>query len=176
MDKQKEMSHDEYQRARTIALYRKSGLVITPPNEQDVVTIEQVKLNNGHIRTDKELIEIARHLYPDKRYKIQPITFTVDLGGVTPEWIRERMDALSLPIKSLVKHLGITSSEISVFINGKRPMSRAVRSMFYYYFLTCELNSRLHLGVTAQDLAEALDIIRVRKRLEVPNESPEDSE
>ena len=166
MNEQKEMSHEEYQISRTIALLKKSGIIVTPPDEQGIVTIEQVKANNGRIRTNKELHQLARRLYPDKRYKIHPITFSLNLDLVTPEWIKERMDTLHIHTKDLVKQLGITPSEISVFVNGKRPMSRAMRSMFYYYFLTFELNVRTHFGVTAQDLSDALDIVRERKMAE----------
>lgn len=157
----------EYQRMRSIARLAAIGIELTPPDDNDIVTIQQKELHNGRIRTNKELHQLARHLYPDKRYKIRPVTFALNLDIVTPEWIRERMEALNIHSKDLVQQLGITSSEISVFVNGKRPMSRSMRSMFYYYFLTFELNSRVRLDVTAQDLSEALDIIRERKNSEL---------
>lgn len=159
MDEQKGKGHEECQVERTIAHLRMSGIVVTPPDEQGIVTIVQEEVNNGRIRTNKELHQLARHLYPDKRYKIRPVTFALNLDIVTPEWIRERMEALNIHTKDLVQQLGITPSEISVFVNGKRPMSRAMRAMFYYYFLTFELNARAHSGVTAQDL----DIVEERK-------------
>lgn len=162
MDEQKGKGHEECQVERTIAHLRMNGIVVTPPDEQGVVTIVQEEANNGRIRTNKELHQLARRLYPDKCYKIRPITFSLSLDIVTPEWIRERMKVLNIHTKDLVQQLGITPSEISVFVNGKRPMSRAMRAMFYYYFLTFELNARAHFGVLSQDL----DIVGERKMAE----------
>jgi len=54
--------------------------------------------------------------------------------AVTPAWIREQMELHGKSSKDLSQDLNINHSVISVWINGGRPMSKAPKAMFYFYF------------------------------------------
>lgn len=130
------------QQQRILAQYRSVGIYITL-EDADTVVVKQQHITNGFVMTQKQLIDRARTIYPDKKYKIVPVVYQLDLSVVTPEWVKDKMQEYSVRPNDFVAQLGLTKSEVSLLINGKRPMSRVVRSAFFFYFLTFQLNRDL---------------------------------
>jgi hypothetical protein len=81
---------------------------------------------------------------------------------VTPEWIQRRMKRFGIKTKDLVKDTGVDKTNLSVWINGARPMSQAVKAMFYYYFELIRRNNEekpdLELWIKVSDRRIALDV------------------
>lgn len=149
--------------ARVEEMHRAVG-VFVEEQEGERVEVSQRWLHNGLLYNQEELTERARSLYPDKSTKIIANTFAIPLEEVTAQWIREQMDLNGLKPIDLVRNLGIGRSEVSLFLNAKQKMSRAMRSMFFYYFLSLEhKRTRIEERVTASELAEALALVRERK-------------
>lgn len=121
----------------SIINYRKAGIDIEVLNE-DTVKISQTKLVNGYILNQKELIERGKDLYPDK--KIIPVVFSLDVEGITLEWIEAKMKEFGIKRNDLIKQLAIDRSSLSLILSGKRELSKPMRATFFYYFLTYELN------------------------------------
>ncbi len=129
---------------RALAMYRINGIFIEE-QEGDIITIEQRTLGNSltAILSQKELRDRARALYPESRFKIRPITYKIEQDKVTPEWIKEQMELYNIKQKDLAHQLGFNLSEISLFINGERSLSRGVKSAFFYYFLSRKIQKEL---------------------------------
>ncbi|MBB6003944.1 hypothetical protein [Arcicella rosea] len=53
---------------------------------------------------------------------------------VTFDWIKKEMAQQQLKAVELETALGIDKSTLSLLISGKRDMTRAMKSMFYYFF------------------------------------------
>lgn len=139
-DKNLDMSNIHIQ--RILAQYRSIGVYISE-EEDNTILIRQEQIKSGFVMTQKQLIDRARALYPDKKYKIIPVVYQVDLSIVTPEWLSEKMTEYSVRPNDFIAQLGLTKSEVSLFLSGKRPMSRVVRSAFFFYFLSFQLNRDL---------------------------------
>lgn len=137
--------------------------------EDNIITARQVKLVGHKILNQKQLIKRGRDLYPDKKYKIVPITYTLDVSDITPEWIQEQMKTYGVRPKDLSRQLAITPSTTSTAINGTRPISPPTKALFYYYFMAKRLSRELE-GASeeevAQAFAEALARIKERKAQE----------
>lgn len=67
----------------------------------------------------------------------------LDAERVTPDWILERIDRFGLTRRDVWSALGFDSSQLSLFLTGKRPLSKSVRRSFFYFFLALELAQRL---------------------------------
>lgn len=132
----------DIRRQRMLAQYRSVGIYITE-EEGDIIVVRQREITGGFVMTQRQLLERARVLYPDKRYKIKPVVYQLDLDTVTPEWIQEQMQTYSVRPSDLVAQLGLTKSEVSLITNGKRSLSRVMRSAFFFYFLSFQLNKEL---------------------------------
>lgn len=149
------------------------GVEVTEEGE-GIIKVKQARFSNYQLYTQRELIKMGRDLYPSKEYKIIPVTYPFDARSVTPEWIREQMQRWDIRPKDLTHHLGIRSSNISELINGVRPLSAPVSALFYYFFQVKRLGYELANETTAEELAEALAIVKARKAEQAnPDISPE---
>ncbi|ODS87341.1 MAG: hypothetical protein ABS44_11930 [Chryseobacterium sp. SCN 40-13] len=76
---------------------------------------------------------------------MQPNVFSLDVSQITVEWINEKMNEFGIKRNDLVKQLALDKSYISRLFSDennqfKINLTNQVKSMFYYYFLTYELN------------------------------------
>lgn len=124
---------------RSIANYKKVGIDIR--EEDDVVVITQSSLYNGYILNQKQLVERAKKIFPDK--KIRPVVFSFDATTVSLDWIKAKMDEFGIKRKDLIKQLAIDKSSLSLIFSGKTELSIRTKATFFYYFLSYELNRDL---------------------------------
>ena len=108
------------------------------PLEDGTVKVTQSSLINGYILNQKQLIERGKEIYPDA--KIIPVVYSLNVDGITLEWIETRMKEFGIKRNDLIKQLAIDSSSLSLVLSGKRELSKPMRATFFYYFLTYELN------------------------------------
>lgn len=129
----------------TEANYKRLGIEIEPI-DNDSVKITQKRLINGYILNQKQLIDRAKEVYPDK--KIIPVAYSLDVNGITVEWIENKMKEFGIKRNDLIKQLAIDKSSLSLIMSGNRELSKPMRATFFYYFLTYELNRdfREHLN------------------------------
>ena len=123
---------------QTISHYQKAGIEIQ--QQEDVVIIRQKRLINGYILNQKQLYQRAREIFPDPKIKIKPVVVSLDVNSIKEDWINQKMQEFGIKIGDLVKQTTLDNSSLSLFLSGKRKMNKSVKALFYYYFLTYELN------------------------------------
>lgn len=109
--------------------------------DSENLKITQKKNYNGYILTKKELVEKAKNVFPN--FVIKPVRFSLDISDIDENWIKEKMQEVGLNTNDLVSQTTIDKSSLSLFLSGDRKMSKSVKALFYYYFLTYELNRNL---------------------------------
>ena len=119
-----------------ISLYAKAGIAITELDDTKV-KVHQVH-TNGNLLTQKQLVDRGKKLYPDKI--IIPVVYSLNVDSITPDWVKEQMSRCGIYQKDLVKQLAINKSTISKYLSGAVGMTKSVRALFFYYFLTFEQN------------------------------------
>lgn len=119
------------------------GVQVSPPDDKGVVHVEQARLGNGVILTQKELVGIGRTVYPKKCYIIRPHVYRFDLDTVTPDWIDAQMREYGLKRKDLLRQLGIDPSSLSQIMSGVRGKTKSMKAMFFYYFNSYALSRTL---------------------------------
>lgn len=153
-------SNIQWRRSR--AMYKASGIDFEELGDNQI-RVTQREFKGFRIFNQRELVERARSLYPDKKYKIVPITFPLQVAQVTPEWIQEQMKLYHVRTKDLINQLALGSSGVSIAINGTRPIAPSTKALFYYYFATKRLGAELATGVSPEEIAEALAIVKARR-------------
>jgi len=135
----------ETNQKKSIANYKRMGIEIEVL-DSDRVKISQTKLINGLILNQKELVERAREVFPES--KVVPVVFSLDVDSINIKWIENKMEEFGIKRKDLIKQTCIDKSSLSLYLSGKRKMDKAQRAIFFYYFLTYELNRdfREHLN------------------------------
>lgn len=106
------------------------------------VVVEQVKLVNGFILNNKQLYDRASEVFKDCGFKvkIKPMVYTLNVDKINVRWIEGKMEEFGLTNKDLIKQLAIDKTTLSLILSATREIPKSVRSTFFYYFLTYELN------------------------------------
>ncbi len=141
--------------------YRKVGIDFEVEN--DVVKVYQKKLVNGYILNQKELYDRAKELFPNS--KIQPVVFSLDVSIIDEKWIENKMEEYGIKRNDLIKQLALDKSYISLlFADENSPrkinLSKPMKAMFYYYFLTYELNRDFREYLSQKDNRSDLEKLK----------------
>ncbi len=121
----------------SIQNYKKLGIEFECEN--DIVKVFQKRLLNGYILNQKQLIERAKEVFPNE--KIQPNVFSLNVSEITTEWIQERMREFGIKRNDLAKQIALDKFYINKLFSDEKPhLSKETKALFYYYFLTYELN------------------------------------
>lgn len=170
MDNTTPLTSFERQRSRSIAFHRGIGIDIR--EEAHAIIVTQTHVTDGHIRTNQELYDIGRRWYPDRERPITPVVYRLSLADITPEWVNDQVKAHKLSRSTLKAQTGLTASELSDMLNGRRPMTRTTRAMFYYFFLTYQLNRDLRQPpISAEELAEAIQKVQAEREAKADHEA-----
>lgn len=101
--------------------------------------VRQHKNTKGSYLSRNELVkrlkDLLGHFFPDHTIYARPKPYNpppVDI--VSPEWIQEEMNSWGVNLKTLEKVTGIDKTNLSAYVNGKRPMSQPVQAMFFFMF------------------------------------------
>ncbi len=128
----------------SILNYKKVGIDIEVLND-NTVKITQSRIINGYILNKKELIDRAKEVFPDA--KVHPVRYSLDVSTISSEWIQERMKEFGLNSNDLVSQIALDKSTLSLIFSGERKMNKSVKALFFYYFLTYELNRDLRANL-----------------------------
>jgi len=103
-----------------------------------VIEVRQRKAPNGIHFEANRLIEIAKEWldpYVSQIVHARPRPYTVPIVDmVDSEWILKKMHQLRVPLKVICIETGVDKTTMSAYINGLKPLSQTVKSMFFYYF------------------------------------------
>ena len=100
--------------------------------------ITQKRLFNGFILTKNELVERAKNIFPD--YMVKPVRYSLDVSVIDIIYIKSKMKEIGLNVNDLAAQTAIDKSSLSLLLSGERKMNKSVKALFFYYFLTYELN------------------------------------
>lgn len=113
------------------------GIEIEIIDDSHLRIIQKSNYNN-YILTKKELVDRAKKLFPS--FIVKPVRYSLDLDLITLDWVNSKMKEIGLNRNDLVAQTAIDASSISLILSGERKMNKSVKALFYYYFLTYELN------------------------------------
>ncbi len=114
--------------------------------KEDSVTlkVEQKKNPNGNYITAKELADRVKENfseYTSKKIHVRPTAYSESpIEVVDLKYIASKMLKHKISNKNLAHGLGVTKSEMSGIINGKRPITQRTKAALYYYFQVRELS------------------------------------
>ena len=136
------------QLTRSIANYGRMGIIIEilemDENEARVKVVQKHS-PNGYFLNQKQLVERVKEVFAHTglKTKVYPVVYKIDVNEVTPEWIKARMEEFGIKRKDIIRQLDLDISSLSLMLSGERKMNKLVRSAFYYYFLTYQINRDL---------------------------------
>jgi len=132
----------------SIINYRRYGGIDIEIIGNNKVRISQNRLINGIVLRQKDLLERARKIFPDKEIKIIPVVYNLQLSDITEEWIFAKMDEYGIKRNDLIKQMAIDKSYLSLLFSDKSNkwkinLTRSMKTAFFYFFLSCELSRDL---------------------------------
>jgi len=134
--------------SQSISNYGRMGIVIEILEMDDKearVKVVQKHSPNGYFLNQKQLVERVKEVFEHTglKTKVYPVVYKIDVNEVTPEWIKSKMDEFGIKRKDIIRQLDLDISSLSLMLKGQRKMNKMVRSAFYYYFLTYQINRDL---------------------------------
>ncbi|WP_372472628.1 hypothetical protein AB4865_07345 [Capnocytophaga sp. ARDL2] len=129
------------QYAKFFRLYFKIITINTETKDLLISAKQEKKPTNTPYFTAKEIIGETKKFFSDYfptfDLKVSAEEYSHPKSDeITPELLQTLIQKHKLKIKDIQKETGLEMSNLSMWINGKRPMSKIVQNMFYYYFKT----------------------------------------
>jgi plasmid maintenance system antidote protein VapI len=140
-----QLSNETKKRLLTFAkMYRQNAhIVIEIVSFNDnrlIVRVEQKDLVNGKFLSKKELVDRIRDMFHGEIPETWKLVVSAvdydrkDINDMSVEWIKKRMDKLSLKCKHVSVHTGIDKCTISSILNGNKELTKWHKVAFYYFF------------------------------------------
>lgn len=122
--------------------------ILEADDNSALVKATQKRVGNGFYLSQKQIADRVKSIFEPtgidpKNVKVISLTNQLDLSLITPEWIDSRMEEFNLKRSDLINHLGIDKTAVSRYLNGTRRMNKMVKSAFFWYFLTYQINRDL---------------------------------
>lgn len=114
--------------------------VIEVASKKVTIQVSQGKSSATNYQDKKRLVEIVHETFDRffEGYKINVGAIPYKESPVSivdAKWIEKQMAGLHIGVKQIVEDTGIDKTQTIAYVNGVRPLSQTVKSMFYYYFL-----------------------------------------
>ena len=144
-EQKRSLENYAYQYAKFWRVYFK---ILKAEDNELIIRVEQHKKpTKTPYFTTKELNENAKELFskyfPWYTIHTNPVPYELPPADVvTPEWLREQMQAHHIGAKKVSKAVGIPQSEFSALLNGHREMGIRTKGLFYYYFAFLQLRQK----------------------------------
>lgn len=106
-----------------------------------VIQAAQGRTEADNYMPKKRLIEIVHETFGDffkgRKITVNPIEYKQpECTVVTPHWIQEVMHVKGLKLKRIAEETGVDYTQLSSVVTGDRPLSKAMKAMFFYYLLS----------------------------------------
>jgi len=113
--------------------------ILDHDDESITIRVEQRKSFQGNMFDAAKLSDIAKEFFApfagERKIHTRPLVHRPSpVDVVTPRWIQRQMNLHSIRGRDLVEAMGVGKSEISNYVNGKKPMGQTTRAAFFYYF------------------------------------------
>lgn len=121
--------------------------IVQSTTEKVVIRVEQMNLRLGVIFNKKELAARARKVIEPILGKVKifywPIVFQPKVGSLDLFWLKSKMEDYQIKIKDLALQFGLEEDDLGNILIGAKPFSKFLRSAFFYYFYTLDLNAKM---------------------------------
>lgn len=104
----------------------------------DSITVQTVQTKSPaeNYLSAKELADRTKDLFgrffPDRTIHARPSVYVPpSVDHATPGWIQRKLEEKGISQSKIVEITGIDKTNLSAWIQGKRPMSQPVKAMFY---------------------------------------------
>lgn len=107
--------------------------------------VTQAKLSSEEkYYTQKQLIELVHKLFdryfPNHKVNVQASPYEESPAlKVTSEWIKKKMEEHGVTLKDMAAETGLNNTQLSPLTTGTKPLSDAMKAMFYFYFRSKEV-------------------------------------
>jgi len=103
----------------------------------------QMKTQDFNYKTQKELITITHHAFdrhfPGRKVQVHATIYQDSPAQkIDPAWIKKKMEDYGIPLKTIAADTGLDNTQLSPLITGSKPLSDAMKAMFYFYFKSKE--------------------------------------
>lgn len=107
-------------------------------NEVIIAKVTQKSISIGKVLTQKELIAIGKEILKnqDKLIRIKPLTFTLDIRIVSPDWVKEKMKRYDIRKNDIVSQLHLDKQVLNSFLKGNRNISRLCKAGLFWFFFS----------------------------------------
>lgn len=126
---------------------RVSYTLISEDETSITIRAKQLRNPNGNHLTTKQLIEAAHSVFDSftsKKVHIRPIPYEpIDADRATPAWIQKKLKELSIGQGHLAKMVGVSKSDMSNMMSGRKVMGRRTQAALYYALLYLEHVSKV---------------------------------
>jgi hypothetical protein len=111
--------------------------------EAVTIGITQNFSETGKYLSQKELIELIHMIFdkyfPNHKIYVHASPYVESPAlKVNPEWIKKKMDEHGVKLKDIATETGLNNTQLSHLITGSKPLSDAMKAMFYFYFRSKE--------------------------------------
>lgn len=118
--------------------------ILKVEGDKVVIGVTQAKISDGQYLSKKELEAKAhaafdQHL-PGKKVVVHSSPHEESPAlKVTPEWIKKKMEKHGVSLKEMSEETGLNNTQLSPLTTGSKPLSDAMKAMFYFYFRAKEI-------------------------------------
>ncbi|MCG2612375.1 hypothetical protein LZZ90_12740 [Flavobacterium sp. SM15] len=117
--------------------------------EDNKIRIRQVSNYNNYILTKKELLTRAKDIFPD--FIVHPVRYSLTLKDIDNVWVATKIKEIGLHTNDILSQTAIDRTSLSLYLSGEKKMTATVKALFYYYFLSFELNRDLRGELNRND-------------------------
>ncbi|MGB0868484.1 MAG: hypothetical protein ACPG6V_01110 [Flavobacteriales bacterium] len=121
--------------------------IVQSTPEKVVVRVEQMNLRLGIIFNKKELAARARKVIEPILGKVKifywPIVFQPKVGSLDLFWLKSKMEEYQLKITDLANQFSLEEDELANVFTGNLPLTKMLKSAFFYFFHTLDMNEKM---------------------------------
>lgn len=123
--------------------FRVTFKVLKVTRKDVTIGATQMKTKDDQYLDQKRLIYLTHNgfdkYFPGIRILVHASTYEESPAQkIDAAWIKKKMEDHSIKLKDIVEESGLGYSQLSHLINGSKPLSDAMKAMFYFYFKSKE--------------------------------------
>jgi ribosomal protein L7/L12 len=112
--------------------------------DKDVtIGVTQAKTKDGEYFSKTELIKEVHNTFDvyfiERKVMVHASPYEESPAlKVDAEWIKKKMDEHGITLKEMADETGLNNTQLSPLTTGSKPLSDAMKAMFYFYFRSKE--------------------------------------
>jgi hypothetical protein len=112
--------------------------------EDVTIGITQMKNSNDNYLEKRQLINLTHSTFDGYFFKRRVIVRASPYEEspakkVDADWIKKKMEEHGVTLKEMSEETGLNNTQLSPLTTGSKPLSDAMKAMFYFYFRSKEI-------------------------------------